>query len=148
MKSRRFNLAGHVVLGIMAIYTLIPVALVLLTSVRPDGDNSTTFGIPDSIELGNFSEAWETAQFSTFMCNSVLVTVGTVIGATILSVLAGYAFGTMEFRGKNVLFYTFLLSLVLPFESVVISWFYTFRELGQTDSIRSLIVPQIAMPFT
>ncbi len=145
MKSRRFNLAGHLVLGVMAIYTLIPIALVLLTAVRPEGDNSTTFGIPESIDLGNFGEAWETAQFSTFMWNSVIVTIGTVIGATFLSVLAGYAFGTMEFRGKNVLFYTFLLSLVLPFESVVISWFYTFRELDQTDTLRSLIVPQIAI---
>lgn len=145
MKSRRFNLTGHVVLGIMAIYTLIPIALVLLTSIRPDGDSSTSFGVPESVDFGNFSEAWETAQFSTFMMNSVLVTVGTVVGATVLSVLAGYAFGTMQFRGKNVLFYTFLLSLVLPFESVVISWFYTFREIGQTDSLRSLIVPQIAI---
>ena len=145
MRSRSFNLAGHVVLGLMAIYTLVPVVLVLLTSVRPEGDNSTTFGVPDSIELGNFSEAWETAQFSTFMWNSVIVTIGTVIGATLLSVLAGYAFGTMEFRGKNVLFYTFLLSLVLPYESVVISWFYTFREIDQTDTLRSLIVPQMAI---
>ncbi len=145
MTTSRFNIAGHLVLGMMAIYTLIPVALVILTSVRPDGDNSTSFGVPDSIDLGNFGDAWETAQFSTFMWNSLLVTAGTIIGATFLSILAGYAFGTMEFRGKNVLFYTFLLSLVLPFESVVISWFYTFREINQTDTLQSLVVPQIAI---
>ena len=145
MRSKRFNLIGHLVLGIMAIYTLIPVVLVVLTSLRPEGDNSTSLGVPDSVELSNFTEAWETAQFSTFMMNSVFVTIGTVIGASVLSILAGYAFGTMEFRGKEVLFYVFLLSLVLPFESVVISWFYTFREVGQTDSLQSLIVPQVAI---
>ncbi len=145
MRSKRFNLIGHLVLGMMAIYTIIPVVLVLLTSIRPEGDNSTSLGIPDSVDLGNFGDAWETAQFSTFMLNSVFVTIGTVMGATALSILAGYAFGTMEFRGKEVLFYVFLLSLVLPFESVVISWFYTFREVGQTDSLQSLIVPQVAI---
>ncbi len=145
MTSKRFNRVGHVVLGIMAIYTLMPVALVLLTAIRPEGDNSTSFGIPDSIDLGNFGDAWETAQFSTFVWNSILVTIGTVVGATLLSILAGYAFGTMEFKGRDFLFYTFLLSLVLPFESVVISWFYTLREIGQTDSLQALIIPQIAI---
>lgn len=145
MSSKRFNRIGHLVLGAMSIYTLMPVLLVILTSIRPDGDNRTGFSVPDSIDLGNYGDAWETAQFSTFVWNSILVTIGTVIGATVLSVLAGYAFGTMEFRGKNILFYGFLLSLVLPFESVVISWFYTFREIGQTDSLQSLIVPQMAI---
>ena len=59
-----------------------------------------------------------------------------------LSILAGYAFGTMRFRGSQVLFYVFLLGLMVPTEAMIVPLYYDFRDLGLTDTYWALILPQ------
>ena len=60
----------------------------------------------------------------------------------LLSILAGYAFGMMRFRGDQALFYLFLLGLMVPLESTVVPLYYDFRDLGLTDTYAALILPQ------
>jgi raffinose/stachyose/melibiose transport system permease protein len=67
----------------------------------------------------------------------------------VLSTLAGFAFGTMRFGGSGILFGLLLLGLVFPYEATVIPLFYVFQDVGLTDSLLALILPQIALsiPF-
>ena len=67
----------------------------------------------------------------------------------ILSTPAGYAFGTMRFRGSNVLFYLLLIGLIFPYEATVIPLYYVFNDAGLTDTLWALILPQIGLsvPF-
>ena len=48
----------------------------------------------------------------------MIVAVAVVALSTVLSILAGYAFGMMRFRGAQVLFYVFLLGLMVPIEAI------------------------------
>ena len=66
-----------------------------------------------------------------------------------LSTLAGYAFGTMRFRGSDALFYLLLIGLIFPYEATVIPLYYVFRDAGLTDTYWALILPQIGLsvPF-
>jgi raffinose/stachyose/melibiose transport system permease protein len=74
----------------------------------------------------------------------VLVAVLVVSVAVVLSILAGYAFGTMRFRGSTVLFYLFLLGMMVPAEAIVIPLFFDLRTAGLTDTIWAIALPQIA----
>jgi len=56
-----------------------------------------------------------------------------VIPGTV-TVLAGYAFGTMKFHGSSLLFYIFLIGLVMPFESTIVP--YTTTCARWVSSIR------------
>ena len=60
-----------------------------------------------------------------------------------LSILSGYAFGLMRFRGSQVLFYVFLLGLMVPIEAMIVPLYYDLRDLGLTDTYWALILPQI-----
>ena len=62
-----------------------------------------------------------------------------------LSILAGYAFGMMRFRGDQALFYLFLLGLMVPLESTVVPLYYDLRDLGLTDTYAALIFPQVGV---
>ena len=62
--------------------------------------------------------------------------------STVLSILAGYAFGLMRFRGAQVLFYVFLLGLMVPLEATIVPLYYDMRDLGLTDTYWALILPQ------
>ena len=66
-----------------------------------------------------------------------------VVVASLFSILAGYAFGLMRFRGSQVLFYVLLLGLMIPMEAMVVPLYYDFRDLGLTNSYWALILPQI-----
>ena len=66
-----------------------------------------------------------------------------VPASVLLSILAGYAFGMMRFRGAKVLFYVFLLGLMVPIEATIVPLYYDLRALGLTDTYWALILPQV-----
>jgi len=63
--------------------------------------------------------------------------------STLLSILAGYAFGLMRFRGQQALFYLLLLGLMVPLEATIVPLYYDFRDVGLTDTYWALILPQV-----
>ncbi|HEX2316400.1 MAG TPA: carbohydrate ABC transporter permease [Thermomonospora sp.] len=96
------------------------------------------------LNVGNFADAWEQGHFAAYMRNSLVVTVVVVIAATVLSIMAGYALGTMEFRGSGAVFLLFLAGLTIPTEAVVVPLYFDLRSLGLDNTLIGLILPQIA----
>ncbi len=97
---------------------------------------------PNGLHVANFSKAWSDGHFSQYLRSSAIVVVAVVVISGLLSILAGYAFGMMRFRGDQALFYLFLLGLMVPLESTVVPLYYDFRDLGLTDTYAALILPQ------
>jgi multiple sugar transport system permease protein len=81
--------------------------------------------------------------------NSALVTAGTVICASVLSVLAGYGFARFQFRGKGVLFLVILSTMMIPFQSIVPSLYLILDDLHLTNSLFGLVLlyTVFALPF-
>jgi raffinose/stachyose/melibiose transport system permease protein len=117
--SRREQAFGYVILGTFSLIALLPLAGIVLTSLQ-DQANLNAFGSFDGIHLGNFSAAWNDGHFGEYLKSSAIVTVSVVVLAGFLSVLSGYAFGLMRFRGSQVLFYVFLLGLMVPMEAMIV----------------------------
>ncbi|MDR2348247.1 MAG: carbohydrate ABC transporter permease, partial [Bifidobacteriaceae bacterium] len=89
--------------------------------------------------------AWAEAHFDRYLVNSLLVTLTVLAVALVVSVAAGYALGTMRFRGAQSLFYLFLLGIMVPAEAIVIPLFFDLRALGLTDTLFAVAMPQAAM---
>jgi ABC-type glycerol-3-phosphate transport system permease component len=73
----------------------------------------------------NYYEAWITANFREYMWNSVRLTGITLVGILIVSTLAAYAFGRMQFPGRNFLFALLLATMMIPETVVMIPNFLT-----------------------
>ncbi len=69
---------------------------------------------PKIIELGNFQTAWFEGNFGTYFINSIFYTATVVIGIVIVSSLAAYAFSRLQFPGRNIFFYMFVLAMMIP----------------------------------
>lgn len=133
------RLMNYLILGLFAIFALFPIITIFVTALRPQ------IGVVGGgLHWENFVTAWELGNFATALTNSLLVALLVVSVALVLSILAGYAFGTMRFRGSTVLFYLFLLGLMVPAEAIVIPLFFDLRTLGLTDTIWAIALPQIA----
>lgn len=133
------------ILTIFSIITLYPIIGTVLEALTPVNSTVNGMHVPWPPDWENFSQAWSTGQFGLFLRSSVVVTITVVVASSILSIMAGYAFGTMRFRGSNILFYVLLLGLLLPAETTIIPLFYDFLAVGLTDTYWSVILPDVGV---
>jgi ABC-type glycerol-3-phosphate transport system permease component len=68
----------------------------------------------------HYVEAWNESNFSKYFFNSVKVAILTIVGQTITSILAAYAFARVQFPGSNLLFSVFLATIFIPTMVVLI----------------------------
>jgi len=140
--------ATHVMLVLFAVLALAPLVIVVLAAMHPSGTLLSGAGLPDSFSLSTFRTAWDEGGFSQLMTSSAIVAVTVVALTTVLSIPAGYAFGTMRFPFADLLFYVILTGIVVPFESLIVPLYYSFRNVGLTDSYWGLILPQTGLSIS
>jgi raffinose/stachyose/melibiose transport system permease protein len=140
--SRRDETLAYTVLGLFSLIAILPIAGIVLTALQQPG-GLAGFGRFDGFHPGNFGDAWRDGNFGSYLKSSAIVTVTVVACSVVLSVLAGYAFGLMRFRGSQVLFYVLLLGLMIPMEAMIVPLYYDLRDLHLTDTYWALILPQI-----
>lgn len=75
--------------------------------------------------------------------NTVVVTLGVVIGQLATSILGGYAFSRVRFRGRDSLFLAYLGSIMIPFVVLIVPMFRLMVALHWEGKLVSLIVPWI-----
>jgi raffinose/stachyose/melibiose transport system permease protein len=147
---RRERIVHAVILGAFAVYALLPVYLVLLASLRSEADLfAGALSLPWPLNFGNYSKVWIDAGFGRFFLNSVIMSAGTTAIVTVLAPLAGFAFAKLEFRGREILFGLFLVGLVVPAPSVIVSLYGNLHQMGLLDTQLGVILPQAALllPF-
>ena len=143
MTSRAEQSLGYVILGVFSLLALAPIVGILFTSLQ-DPDGIASFGALNGLHFENFKTAWVEGNFGAYLKSSIIVSVSVVVFATLFSIMAGYAFGLMRFRGSTVLFYVFLLGLMVPTEAIIVPLYYDLRDLNLTNTYWALILPQIA----
>ncbi len=132
---------NYAVLLVFALVVLWPLGTIVAKAFGPA---TVADGRAGAFHPENFASAWVEGRFNQYMLTSVLVAVVVVTVATIVSILAGYAFGTMRFRGSTALFYVFLLGIMVPTEAIIVPLFFDLREFGLTDTLWGVALPQIA----
>jgi multiple sugar transport system permease protein len=146
-----WRLAAHVVVYLVALAMLAPFAWMVLTSLKTDAEASAVISwrtvLPSSAQWGNFAEAWRSAQLDRFYVNSLVAAgVLTFLGVA-HNALAGFAFAKMRFRGRTLLFWLSLATMMLPVQVFFIFAYVIAERLGYIDSLRALIIPFIASGF-
>jgi ABC-type glycerol-3-phosphate transport system permease component len=119
----------------------------LLASVKSYQEFIAGQFLPAVLRFSNYIEAWRMAPFDRYFLNSTFISLTTVAAVLITSILAAYAFARLEFFGRDVLFMTFLATMMIPFEVTMIPNFILVRDLGWYDSYWAMIVPFSASVF-
>ncbi|SDR99038.1 carbohydrate ABC transporter permease [Microterricola viridarii] len=132
---------NYAILIAFSFLILSPLGSIIVAAFAPA---SAAAGREGPFHPENFVTAWTEGRFSQYMLTSVSVSALVLALTVLLSILSGYAFGTMKFRGQNVLFYLFLLGIMVPSEAIIIPLFFDLRSLGLTDTIWAVALPQVA----
>jgi multiple sugar transport system permease protein len=128
---------------------LLPELWVLVNSFEP---SRMQFTLPpvwftSHLTLASYRQLFDLIPFLMQLANSVAVTVAVVVGSSLVSVLAAYAFARLEFWGRDVLFVALLSGLMLPIQIAAIPEFIEVKYLGLLNSQLSLIFPALIQVF-
>lgn len=149
MSGRRpQNIITYVLLTMFTLAAVLPFVGIVLLSFKDTSELSNgAFALPQVWRWENYVEAWQSANFGRYFQNSVIVVIPAVLIALTLSLMSGYAFGTMRFRGENGLLLLILLGLMVPFEAVIIPLWQLLGALHLRNTYWALILPQVALSF-
>jgi ABC-type glycerol-3-phosphate transport system permease component len=138
----------YIILGIGAFISLIPFVWMISTSLMSLGEALGSTFFPSELHFENYVKAWQTAQFSEYFINSILITVITLLGQITFSVLAAYAFARIEFPGRDFIFSAMLSTMMIPAMVFTIPNFLTVTWLGRITSIPWINNwPALTIPF-
>ena len=140
-------LSALVLLGGAAI-SLLPFLWMISTSLMSLGEAIGGRIIPTELHFENYVEAWTDAEFSHFLLNSVLITVITLAGEMVFSIMAAYAFARIAFPGRGLIFGVLLSTLMVPGMVMMIPNLLTVTWLGRVGPITWIDNwPALTIPF-
>ncbi len=91
----------------------------------------------------NYRAVIELKNLGRSLVNTALVTIGVTFGQVVTSLLGGYAFSRIQFRGRNGLFLLYLGTIMIPFVVLIIPLYQLMVIIGWQDRLASLILPWI-----
>jgi len=133
----------YLLLIVGSLLFLTPMLWCVSTSLKSDEQifTDSMIWIPHPIQWSNYTDAIKTIPFLTYLKNSVLITVLTIVGVVFSSSLVAYGFGCLQWPGRDVLFVILLATMMLPPQVTMIPIFILFCHLGWIDTFKPLIVP-------
>lgn len=141
-KMKLSGIIGTIALLVGSVLVLYPLAWMLATALKSDAEvliNSSL--IPWDVQWDNFSKAWNSAPFDTYLRNTLLLTGVNLIGVLISNTLVAYGFAKIDFKGKDIIFLCVLGTMMIPGMVTMIPSYVLFSKVGWVGTYLPLTVP-------
>ena len=131
------NILTHIILILVCILSLVPFLWLLSTALKGRSENIFAYPpifFPRDFTLDNFKEVLRLVPILKYVLNSFIVATITVILNVILSALAAYPLARMEFKGKKIVFFAILATIMVPFQTIMLPVYIITLKLHLVDS--------------
>jgi len=124
-------------------------AYAVLSAVKPADEvlASPMRWWPSEWQWSNFALPFDQAPFERYYLNSIVVGVSVTVLNVVTCTLAGYSFAKFDYRGRTVLFFVVLATLMIPLEVIYVPLYALVYELGWVNSFLGLIIPSATSAF-
>jgi alpha-glucoside transport system permease protein len=146
--------AVQLFLAVVAIAWLVPTLGLAVSSLRDASDIAgsgwwTVLTKPSELTLASYRALLDDPSMVRAFGNTVLITVPATVLVVLLASMAGYAFASVEFRGRDALFLIVVCLLVVPLQVALIPVARLFGEIGLFGKIPGAILFHVAfgLPF-
>ena len=139
MKKVRFSAVLRlIILAMLAVIFVIPVVSTALKS----------FSFESQIGLGQYWELFVTNfTYLDFFWNSVLYAAAITAVSIAVSLPLGFLFAKVNFKGRDSLFFIFILVMLLPFQATLLPNYIQLRDFNMLNTPLALTVPMMFSPF-
>lgn len=139
----------YAALILLAITCLIPFLLMIVNATRSGREIMTSFTlIPGKSLADNWRAVWSYFNLFKGIWNSLLIAIPTTLLSAYFSALTAYALAVYKFKGRNVIFYTIVIFMMIPGQLSLIGFYNLVSSLKLIDSYIPLIIPSIASAGT
>ncbi|HEY1821760.1 MAG TPA: carbohydrate ABC transporter permease [Trebonia sp.] len=139
---------------LFAIFTLIPIAWILINSTKTQANIFETFGFwfASPFEFFHtfgllFQNVDGYGTFIQWFGNTALYAALGGVGATALSAFAGYGLARFQFRGSRIVFYAIIAALLVPITALAIPLYLTYAKAHLINSIWGMVLPSMVSPI-
>ena len=94
-----------------------------------------------NVKLDNFTQVLDVLNFPALLRNTLVVAILGTIGAVTSAVVVAYGFARFRIPGRNGLFLLMIMTIILPFQVLLIPQYIGFKAIGWTGTWLPLIVP-------
>ncbi|MFD2655975.1 carbohydrate ABC transporter permease [Gracilibacillus thailandensis] len=137
----------YLLLILTAVIVFFPVVYAFLISFMSSAELLQGKFIPESFHLENYQKAFERLPLAHYLWNSFFVSTVVMLGQLIVSALAAYAFVFIPFKGRHIVFFIFISTMMIPWEATMIPNFLTIQQLDWINNYQSLTIPFFAIAF-
>lgn len=136
------GLVYGLLVGLSAIF-LVPFVWLVSTSLKTDQQVLVypPVWIPHPLHWQNYSEGLTAIPFALYLGNTLTICAANVCGTVISSSLVAYGLSRIPWRGRELLFYLFIGTMLLPPQVTMVPIFTIFKNLGWLDTYLPLTVP-------
>jgi lactose/L-arabinose transport system permease protein len=103
--------------------------------------------VPGDKFIENVTNLNESIGIGRVMFNSLFVSGTYTVLSLAICTMAAYAFAKFTFKGRDIIFGIFLLSMMIPYHATVIPLFKMMAALEWLNTYQALILPNLAYPF-
>jgi len=136
----------HIVAIALGVVMLYPLLWMIMSSFKPESEIFGSLSLmPREFTLQNYVRGWafnNFISFSTFYWNSFVITSISTVGAVLMSSLAAFGFTRVMFRGRGFWYSCMFLTLMLPFQVIMVPQYIMFHRMGWVNTYLPLIIPQ------
>ena len=140
----------HVILILVSITMLVPFLWMILTAFKTmtEATSVNPFVIlPSTWRWDSFREVSANMDFLHLYINTLLLILGRVVCAVLTATLAGYAFGRLNFKGRDLCFSLVLFQMMVPVQIFIIPQYLMVSKMGMLNTIFALVFPGIVTAF-
>ena len=130
------------VLLLLALSMVIPFLIMFLISLSGQ-ENIFTDYKNVNLSLCAYKNVFHSIPVAKYFLNSLIVALSMTIGQVFVSALAGYGFARLEFKGRDILFFLVILTMMVPPQVNIVPLFWLMSKLGWINTYQALIVPGI-----
>ncbi|WP_051493235.1 carbohydrate ABC transporter permease [Paenibacillus sp. FSL R7-269] len=156
-------------MGVVALLMLFPIGVTLINSFMSSREIGINYGpvgqmntviegrsdpfanlkwLPDQVSLEQYGKVLlESPVYLSMFWNSVFLVVPIIAGQTLIAALAAYAFSKLRFRGRELLFLVYVLTMLMPFQVTLVPNYIMADRLGLLNSPGAIILPGIFAAF-
>lgn len=133
-------------LGIAAIFSFFPFYAMVVLSLKPGAvvDFPSSLLPWGDLSFDSYAQVLAGQNILVWLFNTLVYSLVSVVAVLFLSALAGYAFAKKRFAGKEVIFWSFLSMVMVPFHVTLIPTFILMANIGGVDEYWGLILPTLA----
>jgi multiple sugar transport system permease protein len=135
--------AAFLIVFTSAVAFVFPVYWMVITSLKsvPEVFHLPPVWWPADLRWDNYPDALSTFSFVLYATNTLRIALPVVVGTTLSSALVAYGFSRLQWRGREVVFYLVLATLMIPNWVTLVPLYILFNRLGWVDTYRPLILP-------